>query len=330
MNLTVQTLASMAGGRVEGDPDRLITGFAKIEDAKEGDISFIANPLYAHHYQTTNASALLVGENFEGGREDGPALIRVPDPYSTLADLLTAFDRANARPSGIEQPCFISDKAEIGDKVYIGAFAYVGDGAKVGCGSLVYPQVYVGRNVTIGDGCVIYPGVKIYDGCRIGNYCIIHSGAVVGSDGFGFAPKGEEYEKIPQIGIVEIEDNVEIGANTTIDRATFGCTRIGKGTKLDNLIQVAHNVEIGRNNVMAAQTGIAGSTRIGNNNRFGGQCGFAGHIKIGDCNEIGAQSGIPKSIGDHQRLIGYPAIDARKFARNIVYINQLESLFKKQ
>lgn len=320
----------MAGGRVEGDASRLITGFAKIEEAKEGDISFIANPLYAHYYATTKASALLVDEKFEGGRPDGPALIRVADPYSTLAEMLTAFDRAKARPSGIEQPCFISDKAEMGNDIYVGAFAYIGEGAKVGNGSLIYPQVYVGRNVTIGEGCSLYPGVKIYDGCKIGNYCILHAGVVIGSDGFGFAPKGDEYEKIPQIGIVEIEDFVEVGANTTIDRATFGCTRIGRGTKLDNLIQIAHNVEIGRNNVFAAQTGVAGSTKIGDNNRFGGQCGFAGHIKVGDHNEIGAQSGIPNSIGSHKRLMGYPAIDARKFARNLVYINRLESLFRKQ
>lgn len=213
------------------------------------------------------------------------------------------------------------------DGVYIGAFAYIGEGAKIAKGASIYPQCYVGAGCVIGEGTVLRPGVKVYEGCVIGARCIVHSGAVVGADGFGFAPKGDIYEKIPQIGNVVIEDDVEIGANTCIDRATFGHTVIGAGTKLDNLIQVAHNVEIGRGNVFAAQTGVAGSTHIGHGNRVGGQCGFAGHIRVGNHNEFGAQSGIPNSVGDGQRLIGYPAVEARRFARTQVYLKRIEELF---
>ncbi len=329
MKLTVSTLAAMAGGKIEGDGNTVITGFAKIEEAKSGDISFIANPLYSHFYETTEASALLVANDFKPESPRSITLIRVADPYSTLAEVLTAFDKMKSRKKGIENPSFVDAEATLGADIYVGAFAYIGKGASVGNRSMIYPQTYIGSDVSIGEDCIIYPGAKIYDGCRIGNRCIIHSGVVIGADGFGFAPKGERYEKIPQIGIVEIADDVEIGANTTIDRATFGHTYIGEGTKLDNLIQVAHNVEIGENNVFAAQTGIAGSTHIGNNNRVGGQCGFSGHIRVGNDNEFGAQSGIPNNVGSNKRLIGYPAIEARKFAKNLVYINKLEELFKK-
>lgn len=212
----------------------------------------------------------------------------------------------------------------------MGAFAYIGRGVKIGRDVQIYPQSYIGDGVEIGDGTVIRAGVRIYEGCKIGARCVIHSGAVIGADGFGFAPRPDGYEKIPQTGIVVLEDDVEIGANTTVDRATFGATRVGRGTKLDNLIQVAHNVTIGSNNVFAAQTGIAGSTQIGDWNSVGGQCGFAGHITVGSRNQFGAQSGIPNSVGDGRRLIGYPAIDARQFAKNQVYIKRLEALFNKK
>ncbi|MDE6770570.1 MAG: UDP-3-O-(3-hydroxymyristoyl)glucosamine N-acyltransferase, partial [Muribaculaceae bacterium] len=215
----------------------------------------------------------------------------------------------------------------IRENSYIGAFAYIGKVARLGKNGKIYPQAYVGEGVVIGDDTVIRAGVKIYEGCRIGARCIIHSGAVIGADGFGFAPNNGHFEKIPQTGIVVIADDVEIGANTTVDRATFGQTSIGRGTKLDNLIQVAHNVTIGEDNVFASQTGIAGSVHIGNGNMIAGQCGFAGHITIGDYNEIGAQSGIPKSVGSHQRLMGYPAVDARQFAKTQVYIKNLGKLF---
>ena len=220
---------------------------------------------------------------------------------------------------------------EVPEGAYIGAFAYVGRGVRLGRNVMIYPQAYVGDGVTLGDDVVIRAGVRIYEGCVIGDRCIIHSGAVIGADGFGFAPKADgSFEKIAQIGNVVLEEDVEIGANTTVDRATFGSTRIGRGTKLDNLIQIAHNVELGENNVFAAQTGVAGSTRIGSYNRVGGQCGFAGHIRVGDRNEFGAQSGIPNNVGDDKRRIGYPAVDAAKFARTQVYLGRLAELFNKK
>lgn len=326
--MTTGALASIINGVVEGDSDVKLSGFAKIEEAASGQLTFIANPKYAHFIESTNASAVLVSTNFNHPNPHGVTLIRVEDPYSTLAVLLRMIQDMLPKKSGIESPCFIAEDVDIPEDAYIGAFAYIGKGAKIGKGSQIYPQTYIGEGVTIGDNSILYAGVKIYDGCKIGHRCILHSGVVIGGDGFGFAPNSEgEYEKLPQIGIVVIEDNVEIGANTTVDRSTFGCTKIGRGTKLDNLIMVAHNVEIGENNVFAAQTGIAGSTKIGQCNRVGGQVGFAGHITVGSYNEIGAQSGIPGNVGDGNRLMGYPAIDARKFARNVVYINKLKELF---
>lgn len=330
MEITPKGLAALTGGSVEGDENIVIKGFAKIEEAKEGDVSFIANPKYSHFIHTTKASAVLVGKDFDPEGEISTTLIRVDDPYVAIAGLLRMVEANKPVPEGIEQPCFIAPGVEVPEKAYIGAFAYIGKSVRLGRNVKIYPQAYIGDGAVVGDDSVIRAGVKIYEGCHIGARCIIHSGAVIGADGFGFAPHDGEFEKIPQTGIVVIEDDVEIGANTTVDRATFGQTTIGKGTKLDNLIQVAHNVTIGRNNVFASQTGIAGSTQIGNGNMVGGQCGFAGHIKVGDFNEFGAQSGIPNNVGDRRRLIGYPAIDARQFAKNQVYIKQLGEFLSEQ
>lgn len=331
MKITPQLIAAMTGGSVEGNPDIVITGFAKIEEAESGQISFIANPKYEHFLNSTKASVILVDRKLKRPEGCDVTLVRVDDPYVAVADLLASFERQKSLPTGIEQPSYISEGVKIPANVYIGAFSYIGKNVKLGKDVKIFPQVFVGDNVEIGDNTIIRAGVKIYEGCSIGNNCIIHSGAVIGADGFGFAPLPDgSYEKIAQIGNVVIEDNVEIGANTTIDRATFGHTLIGKGSKLDNLIQIAHNVEIGRNNVFAAQTGVAGSTKIGNSNRVGGQCGFAGHIRIGDGNEIGAQSGIPGNVGNNRRIIGYPAVDAIKFARTQVYLNRLPELFNKK
>ena len=290
--------------------------------------SIFANPKYAHYIHTTKATAVLVGKDFDPQGECNATLIKVDDPYAALAALMRMVDSQKPQPSGVEQPVYIAEGVEIPEGAYIGAFAYIGRGVKLGKNVKIYPQAYLGEGVTVGDNSVIRAGVKIYEGCHIGSRCIIHSGAVIGADGFGFAPKDGRFEKIPQMGIVEIADDVEIGANTTVDRATFGRTFVGRGTKLDNLIQVAHNVTIGEDNVFAAQSGIAGSVHIGNCNMVGGQVGFAGHITIGNHNEIGAQSGIPKSIGDHNRLLGYPAMDVRQFAKNQVYINKLGKLFE--
>lgn len=326
--MTTGALASMINGIVEGDAEIKLSGFAKIEEASEGHLTFIANPKYSHCLESTKASAVLVSKEFEHANPNGVTLIRVEDPYATLAQILRVVQSMLPKKKGIEQPCFIAEGVEIPEDAYIGAFSYIGKGAVVGKGAQIYPQVYIGEDVSVGDGCTLYAGVKVYNGCRIGNRCILHSGVVIGGDGFGFAPSPEGvYEKLPQTGVVVIEDDVEIGANTTVDRATFGCTKIGQGTKLDNLVMVAHNVEIGRNNVFAAQTGVAGSTKIGDSNRIGGQVGFAGHIVVGSNNEIGAQSGIPGNVGDNCRLMGYPAVDARVFARNLVYVNRLKDLF---
>lgn len=330
MEVTSSIIASLVKGKVEGDESAPITGFAKIEEAKKGDITFLANPKYAHFVDTTEATAILVRNDFTPEHPVSATLIRVEDPYVALADLLNAMQQSKPQPVGIEQPVFIAEGVEVPEDAYVGAFAYIGKGVRIGKNVRIYPQVYIGENVEIGDDTEIRAGVKIYEGCRIGSRCRIHSGVVIGADGFGFAPKADgSYEKIPQIGNVVLEDDVEIGANTTVDRATFGSTRIGQGTKLDNLIQVAHNVEMGRANVVAAQAGFAGSSKLGSYNQIGGQVGVAGHIRIGDFNEIGAQSGIPNSVGSHKRLIGYPAVDARQFAKNLVYIKRLEQLFKK-
>lgn len=327
MELTARELAGMTGGRIDGNPEVKVCGFAKIEEAKPTDLSFIANPKYQHYAKTTKAGILLVGEDFEKPEELSATLVIVADPYATLASLMRMASEMKSKPKGIEEPVKIGEGTVLPEDIYLGAFSYIGKNVKIGTGTLIYPQVYIGDEVEIGENVILYPGVKIYSGCRIGNRCILHSGVVVGADGFGFAPNEGRFEKIPQLGGVNIEDDVEIGANTTIDRATFGNTVVGKGTKLDNLIQVAHNVNIGQNNVFAAQTGIAGSTRFGNNNMVGGQCGFAGHITIGDFNEFGAQSGIPGNVGSRQRLIGYPAIDIRQWARNNVYMKKLGELF---
>ena len=328
MEMTAKELAALVNGTVYGNENIKINSFGKIEDASEGSITFLANPKYTQYIYSTKASVVLVSNEFVPEQEISVTLIKVADPYATLASLMQMVSASKETLKGIEQPSYVSEGVDISDDVYIGAFAYIGKGVKIGSNVKIYPQSYIGNNVEIGDNTIIYSGVKIYADCKVGNNCIIHSGAVIGADGFGFAPVNGRYEKIPQIGNVVIEDNTEIGANTTIDRATMGSTRIGKGTKLDNLIQVAHNVDIGENNVFAAQTGIAGSTQIGNYNMVGGQVGFAGHIKVGSYNEIGAQSGIPNNVGDKNRLLGYPAVDARVFAKNLVYIKKLETLFK--
>lgn len=322
-------IAAMIGGAVDGDPEATVSNFAKIEEARPGDISFLANPKYTHHIYTTGASVVLVRKDFEATGDITATLIRVDDPYAVLSVLLEHVANAlNPMPCGIEQPSFIAAGVDVPEDAYIGAFAYISPGVKLGKGVKIFPQTYIGKNVEIGDNTIIYPGTKIYHGCKIGSRCIIHAGAVIGADGFGFAPLPDgSYHKIPQIGIVTIEDDVEIGANTTIDRATMGTTTIGRGTKLDNLIQAAHNSSVGKHTVIAAQTGIAGSTKIGDHCMIGGQVGFAGHITVGDRVEIGAQSGIPNNVADGARLMGYPAVEGREFARQAVYIKRLADLF---
>lgn len=327
MQFSASQIAAMTGGSVEGDGEVLISSFAKIEEGHPGAISFLANPKYAHYIYDTKSSAVLVSKTFEPERDVHCTLIRVEDPYATVASLLQMVEQM-MRPvhCGIEQPCFVAEGVEIPSDAYVGAFAYIGKGAKIGKGAQIYPQAYVGENVEIGEHAVVYAGAKIYHHCVIGSRSVIHAGAVIGADGFGFAPVDGHYNKIPQIGNVVIEEDVEIGANTTVDRATMGSTRVRKGSKLDNLIQVAHNCVIGENTVMAAQSGVAGSTRIGSQCMIGGQVGFAGHIEVGDNVQIGAQSGIPSSVKSGSRLMGTPAIDAAKFARQFVLVKNLPSI----
>ena len=332
MEITAKDLAAIVGGTVSGNPEAKVCTFSKIEEAKPCSLTFLSNPRYTHYLYTTEAAIALVKDDFEPEHPlpEHLTLVRVADPYATLAHLMSYVESLKPKPKGIEQPCFIAEGVEIPQDAYIGAFAYIGKGVRLGKGVTVYPQAYIGDGVCIGEDSVIYAGARIYPYCQIGNRCIVHSGAVIGADGFGFAPGEDGYSKIPQMGNVILEDDVEVGANTCVDRATMGHTVVGKGTKLDNLIQVAHNVVIGRNNVFASQVGIAGSTHIGDDNMVGGQVGFAGHIAIGSRNKIGAQSGIPNNVGDDRRLMGYPAVGAMTFARNQVYIKRLESLFRKK
>ncbi len=327
MEFSANQIATLVNGTVIGNGDVLVHTFAKIEEGQPGAISFLANPKYTHYLYETKSSIVLVRNDFEPEKELSTTLIKVEDPYATLAQLLDMVSNLiNPQPVGIEQPSYIPSNINIPEDAYIGAFAYIGNNVVLGQGVKIYPHTFIGNNVIIGDGSIIYPGVKIYQGCKIGKNCIIHAGAVIGADGFGFAPTENGYNKIPQIGIVTIEDNVEIGANSTIDRATMGCTKIKSGVKLDNLIQIAHNVEVGENTVMAAQAGIAGSAKIGQWCMIGGQVGVAGHISIGDKVSIGAQSGIPSNVKSGSKLMGYPATDAKEFMRQSVYIKKLGEL----
>lgn len=330
MQFTADQIAAMVGGRVEGDGNATVSTFSKIEEGKAGALSFLANPKYEHHIYTTDASVVLVKDDFVPEQPVKTTLLRVADPYATIAKLLDiAAEVLEPKYSGVEEPVYIAAGVEIPDDAYIGAFAYIGRGVKLGRGVKIFPQVYIGDNVTIGDGVVLKPGVKIYHNCHIGNRCILHSGVVIGADGFGFAPTENGYKKIPQLGNVVLEDDVELGANTTVDRAMMGSTVVGRGTKVDNLCMIAHNCQIGQDNVFAAQGGIAGSTKVGSRCMFGGQVGLAGHITVGDRVQIGAQSGIPNSVPSDSKLMGYPAVDARDFARRAVYQKNLGELFNR-
>ncbi|MDD2799011.1 MAG: UDP-3-O-(3-hydroxymyristoyl)glucosamine N-acyltransferase [Bacteroidales bacterium] len=326
MTFTARQIADFLQGEVVGNPEIKVSDFSKIEDGKPGTLSFLANPKYESHIYETQADIVLINNDFTPDKPINATLIKVENAYSSLAQLLQIVEKAKAKKSGIEPMSFIAESAKVGEGIYLGAFSYISDSAVVGENVQIYPQSYIGEGVTIGNNTIIYPGVKIYAGCVVGNNCIIHAGAVIGSDGFGFAPEGETFKKIPQMGNVVIEDDVEIGANTTIDRATLGSTTIGKGVKLDNLIQIAHNVEIGSNTVMAAQTGIAGSSKIGRNCMFGGQVAISGHISIGDRVQIGGQSGVTNNQKSDQVLLGSPAIPAKDCARSYAVIKNLPSL----
>ncbi len=328
MKVTTQKIADLLNGELVGNGDIPITELAKIEEAEEGSITFLANPLYTPHVYTTGASAIVVSKNFVPEKPIKPVLIKVDDPYSAFTDLLEWYNGTVFQKTGIEPHSFIHPSAKIGKNVYVGAFAYIDEQAEIGNNVKIYPHVFIGANVKIGDNTVLYSGAKIYHDCKIGSNCIIHAGAVIGSDGFGFAPNGKDYKKIPQIGNVVIENNVEIGANTTIDRATLGATLIRSGVKLDNQIQVGHNVEIGENTVIAAQSGISGSSKIGKNCQFGGQSGVAGHLKVGDNVKVGAKTGISGNVKDGETLIGAPALPADRFRKSSILFKKLPELYE--
>ena len=318
----------MIGGRVEGDENARVNSFAKIEEGRPGAISFLSNTKYTHYIYDTQSSVVLIDENVVLEHEVKATLIRVKNAYEAVARLLQAYELMKPKKKGIDPLAFIASSATLGDDCYVGAFAYIGEGAKIGKNCQIYPHAVVGDNVSVGDDCIIYPNAVVYHDCRLGQRVTMHAGSVVGADGFGFAPTAEGYDKIPQIGIVTIEDDVEIGANTCIDRSTMGSTYVRKGVKLDNLVQIAHNTDIGANTVMSAQVGVAGSTKIGEWCMFGGQVGIAGHITIGNRVNLGAQSGVPSSIEDNQTLIGTPPMETRPFFRSQSIFRRLPDMYK--
>ena len=332
IQFSAQQIAVMIQGKVEGDATVTVSQFGKIEEATAGQISFLANPKYEEFLYQTKASILIVNESLVLKSALTATLIRVPDAYAAFATLLTKFQALKTQNlSGIQTPSYIAKTAQLGENHFVAAFAHIGEQVKLGKNVKIYPNVVVGDHVTIGDNVVLHPGVTIYADCVLGNNIIIHSGTIIGSDGFGFAPTTDgSFQKVPQLGNVVIEDNVEIGSNTTIDRATIGSTIIRKGVKLDNLIQVAHNAELGENTVIAAQTGISGSTKIGKNVMVGGQVGFAGHINIADGVKIAAQSGVTKGVKTpNATLTGNPAGDHNTSLRAQVYMKNLPNLEKR-
>ncbi len=330
MQFTAQQIATLLQGKLEGDPTVKVSDVAKIEEANSGSLSFIANPKYEEYLYTSKASIIIINESLEIERPVEATLIRVKDAYSGFALLLDKYGEmiSGGAKTGIEQPSYISTTATLGKDVYVGAFSYIGENAVIGDGVKIYPGCYIGNNVVLGDNTKIYAGVKIYDDCRLGKQVVIHSGTVVGGDGFGFAPlKDGSYKKMAQIGNVIIEDDVEVGANTTIDRATMGSTIIRKGVKLDNLIQIAHNVEIGEHTVIAAQTGISGSAKVGKHCVIGGQVGMVGHIQIADGTKINAQSGISKSVNTPYTVLNStPAFDYKSSLKSQAIFRNLPEL----
>jgi UDP-3-O-[3-hydroxymyristoyl] glucosamine N-acyltransferase len=331
MEFTAAMIAQLLDGTVEGDPGMKLNTIAKIEEGKPGALSFLANPKYEPYIYTTGSSAILVRKDFKPAKEIKATLIRVEDPYQSVARLLAIYEQAMPVKKGIHPSAVIAGSASIGKEVYIGPNAVIEEDAVVGDGCSIHAQVFVGERARVGRNTTLHPGVKIYHDCVVGSDCILHGGVVVGSDGFGFAPVNEgNYMKIPQIGNVVIEDGVEIGANSCIDRATMGSTLVQRGVKLDNLVQIAHNVIIGENTVIAAQSGIAGSTRIGKNCMLGGQVGIVGHITIADGCKIGAQSGIIKSVTEeNSTILGTPSLESKKFLKSFAWFIKLPDLGKK-
>ena len=332
MQFTAQQIADLINGKIEGDPNVAVSSFGKLEEATKGQLAFLANPKYEEFLYTTEASVIIINTSLLVEKHLNATLIRVPDAYSSFAVILTAYsEMAKANLTGVQEPSYISKTVKLGENVFVGAFAYLGNNVKIGDNAKIYPQVFLGDNVSVGANSIIYPGVKIHHDCVIEENVCIHAGCIIGGDGFGYAPQADgSFKKVPQIGNVVIEKNVEIGANTTIDRSTIGSTIIKEGAKLDNLIQVAHNVEIGMNTVIAAQSGISGSTKIGKNVMIGGQAGIVGHIHIADGSKINAQSGVGKSIKTPNTAVtGSPAYDYTLALRSQILSRNLPELEKR-
>lgn len=327
MKFTAEQIAGILEGEVVGNPNAEVSKLSKIEEGVEGSLTFLANPKYNNYIYETKASITIVNATFVPENEIKTTLIKVEDAYKSFSKLLEFYNQVKNNKVGIEVPCVLSESAKHGDNFYLGSFAYIGENVIMGNNVKIYPNTFVGDNVTIGDNTIIFAGSKIYSETEIGSNCTIHSGTIIGADGFGFVPNEDGiYSKVPQIGNVIIEDNVDVGACTTIDRATLGSTIIRKGVKLDNHIQIAHNVEIGENTVIAAQTGIAGSTKIGKNCLIGGQCGFAGHIVIGDGVRIQAQSGVGRNVKDGETLQGSPSFGYSEYSKSYVHFKNLPKI----
>ena len=332
MTFSASQISELVNGTIQGDPETTVVSFGKIEEAGKGQLTFLANPKYEEYLYSTNAAVIILNESYILKQPVNATLIKVADAYSAFAILLEKYQQiVTQQMKGIQQPSYIATSASYGDNVFIGAFAYIGEQVKIGSNTKIFPNAYIGDNVKIGDNTILHPGIKIYNDCVIGNYVIIHAGCVIGSDGFGFAPQADgSYKKVPQIGNVVIEDHLEIGANTTIDRATIGSTIIRSGAKLDNLIQIAHNVEIGNSTVIAAQTGVSGSTKIGDKVVIGGQAGIAGHINIAEGSKINGQSGISKSIKTPgTNWTGTPALDYTSWMRSQAIFRNLPEMEKR-
>jgi len=330
MKVTAKIVADFTKGELIGNPEVVITDVSKIEEGKKGTLAFLANPKYEKFLYSTEASVVLINKEFQINGNISPTLIRVENAYDAFTSLLELYAKMAEEKKGIEQPSHIDPSARVGTNVYIGAFSYIGPGVFIGNNVKIYPQSFVGDNTQIQDNTVLYSGVKIYHGCFVGRDCTLHSGVVIGGDGFGFVQQpDQQYRKIPQVGNVIIEDNVEIGANTTIDRATMGSTIVRKGSKLDNLIQIGHNVEVGENTVIVSQAGIAGSTKVGSNCQVGGQVGLAGHLKIGDNVKIGAQSGVSNNLKDGDTVLGSPALDVTRQIKAMIIYKSLPEMSRR-
>lgn len=331
MQFTAHNIAIYIQGKVEGDETTVVNSFGKIEEAREGQLSFLANPKYEEFLYFTGASVVIINEHLVLKQPVQCTLIRVKDAYAAFATLLELYQKNIEQSTlGIEQPSFIDPSSQLGSDIYVGAFAYIGKNSVIGNRVKIYPGVYIGNHVSIKDDSILYPGVKIYHDCKLGSHVILHAGSIIGSDGFGFAPQADgTYKKIPQTGNVVIEDDVEIGSNCTVDRATIGSTVIRKGAKIDNLVQIAHNVDIGSNTVIAAQAGISGSTKIGRQVRIGGQAGIVGHLVLGDASQVNAQSGVTKNIPEKGAVTGSPAYDFNPMLRSQGAMRRLPELEKR-